>query len=169
MRRKQSDRSAASGSDRLARWPNPLGHIGTGQSSHSGLAPAGVTYYPDLRTADFFFLRLPNGLGTALLGTVSTFLTASRNRVNASGPSIISRVAGFTITMVAWGPMSSQAKDKKFFVCKHLRTRKRLEKDKAHAQNGTYLAYFRDWLLLSSALIIPDSCVDTITCVTAAL
>lgn len=48
-----------------------------------------------LRPTDFFFLRLPNGLGTALLGTVSTFLTASRKRINASGPSIISRVAGF--------------------------------------------------------------------------
>jgi len=45
--------------------------------------------------ASRFFLRLPNGLGAALLGTVRTFLTASRNRVNASGPSTISRVAGF--------------------------------------------------------------------------
>ena len=35
----------------------------------------------------FFVLRFPNGLRTALFGTVSTFLTASRNRVQASGPS----------------------------------------------------------------------------------
>jgi len=47
------------------------------------------------RDIDFFFFRLPNGLGTALLGTVSTFLTASRKRANASGPSIISRVWAF--------------------------------------------------------------------------
>ena len=49
-------------------------------------------FLPDVRR---FPLRLPNGFGIALLGTVSAFLTASRKRSNASGPSIMSRVAGF--------------------------------------------------------------------------
>lgn len=47
--------------------------------------------------AGFFFLSLgfENGLGTALLGIDIIFLTASRNRVNASGPSIMSAVPVF--------------------------------------------------------------------------
>jgi hypothetical protein len=48
--------------------------------------------YDFLASGFFLFLPdFPNGLGgMALFGTVKTLLTALRNRVNASGPSIIS-------------------------------------------------------------------------------
>src|SRR5437867_1096136 len=53
---------------------------------------------PRFRAAGFFFLGVLflNGLGgSALFGTDMILFTASRNRVNASGPSIISTVRGF--------------------------------------------------------------------------
>ena len=57
-----------------------------------------VAHYRDLRVVDFFFFgtHFLNGLGgIALLGTVRIVFIASRNRVNASGPSIISGTCAF--------------------------------------------------------------------------
>jgi hypothetical protein len=58
----------------------------------------------------FFGAAFLNGLGgIALLGTVRTALSAFRNRVNASGPSIISRAAGFIDFIMA--QMDSRVKN----------------------------------------------------------
>ena len=66
--------------------------------SRTDPATTGRYFFGVFRLIFAGLLRLPNGFGTALLGTDRMCFTASRNRVNASGPSIISGLLAFIVS-----------------------------------------------------------------------